>query len=272
MCKALAHKLAIRLSNLYESSILIEIHSHSLFSKWFSESGKLVARLFEHITELVEEPGVLVFVLIDEVESLTTARSNSGSEPSDAVRVVNAMLTQLDRLKRHPNVLTLCTTNLASSIDAAFVDRADIKAYIGLPPVAARYTIFRDCVLELTRVCLIAPAVEIRVVPDAVTSEIEATLLATAQAAEGLSGRTLRKLPFLAHATYIQQSEPCTTLEFTRALQCAVADELAARSILASDGMASSSGEGCSSGSGGGGGGCHVGGEPQGFIGGGSDP
>jgi len=28
---------------------LIEINSHSLFSKWFSESGKLVMRLFDGI-------------------------------------------------------------------------------------------------------------------------------------------------------------------------------------------------------------------------------
>ena len=71
----------------------------------------------------------MVFVLIDEVESLTSARASAmgGSEPSDAVRVVNAMLTQLDRLKRNPNVLTLCTTNLSSAIDAAFIDRCRVS-------------------------------------------------------------------------------------------------------------------------------------------------
>ena len=46
-------------------------------------------------------------VLIDEVESLTAARraAVAGSEPADAVRAVNALLTQLDALKRRPNVL-----------------------------------------------------------------------------------------------------------------------------------------------------------------------
>lgn len=52
----------------------MEVNAHSLFSKWFSESGKLVSKLFGAITELVEEPQALVFVLIDEVESLTAAR------------------------------------------------------------------------------------------------------------------------------------------------------------------------------------------------------
>jgi len=163
LCKALAQKLAVRLSHVYEGAVLVEIHSHSLFSKWFSESGKLVARLFEHIQELVDDESCMVCLLIDEVESLTSARSSaaSSSEPSDAVRVVNAILTQLDRLKRFPNVLTLCTTNLASSIDAAFVDRADIKAFIGLPPTAGCYTILRDCMEELMRVGLVAPPLEI---------------------------------------------------------------------------------------------------------------
>ena len=40
--------------------------------------------------------------MIDEVESLSRDRSSitSGSEPSDGLRVVNALLTQLDQLKR----------------------------------------------------------------------------------------------------------------------------------------------------------------------------
>lgn len=55
----------------------------------------------------MEEEDTLVCVLIDEVESLTAARraAVAGSEPADAVRAVNALLTQLDALKRRPNVL-----------------------------------------------------------------------------------------------------------------------------------------------------------------------
>jgi hypothetical protein len=88
---------------------LLEINSHSLFSKWFSESGKLVQRLFNSINELIEEEDGFVVVLIglmsfspvhqfianntliflDEVESLTAARAGAmaGTEPSDGLRV-----------------------------------------------------------------------------------------------------------------------------------------------------------------------------------------
>ncbi|CAK0750807.1 hypothetical protein CVIRNUC_002019 [Coccomyxa viridis] len=219
LCKALAHKLTVRFSHRFARGQLIEVNAHSLFSKWFSESGKLVSRLFAKITELVEEEDSLVCVLLDEVESLTRARSAavSGSEPADAIRAVNALLTQLDALKAHPNVLVLTTSNITGAIDLAFVDRADIKAYVGPPGIQARYEILRSCLAELQRVGVLsssAPA------PPLYTTAMQTSmacmagedgrsegemaagrsLLRAAEACEGFSGRMLRKLPFLAHA------------------------------------------------------------------------
>jgi SpoVK/Ycf46/Vps4 family AAA+-type ATPase len=68
---------------------------------------------------------------IDEVESLTGSRTSGGSEPGDALRVslqifeleaeadvqvVNAVLTQLDKLRTRENVLVLTTSNLSHAI------------------------------------------------------------------------------------------------------------------------------------------------------------
>lgn len=64
LCKALAQKLAVRLNHKFPLAQLLEINAHSLFSKWFSESGKLVQRLFDHIGELLDDADTLVFVLI----------------------------------------------------------------------------------------------------------------------------------------------------------------------------------------------------------------
>jgi SpoVK/Ycf46/Vps4 family AAA+-type ATPase len=84
--KALAHKLAIRLSDRFEYGQLVEINAHSLMSKFFSEvraaitdllrrcahvfqtlqSGKLVSGVFGKIRELLEERNSFVVVLIDE--------------------------------------------------------------------------------------------------------------------------------------------------------------------------------------------------------------
>ena len=83
LCRALSHKLAIRLSersaatrcpsvqqkliSRYPRGKLIEINSHSLFSKWFSESGKLVQKLFSTVTDMVEDQGCFVVVLIGQL-------------------------------------------------------------------------------------------------------------------------------------------------------------------------------------------------------------
>ncbi|XP_039047042.1 pachytene checkpoint protein 2 homolog [Hibiscus syriacus] len=164
LCKALAQKLFIRFSFRYPQCQLIEVNAHSLFSKWFSESGKLVAKLFQKIQEMMEEEHNLVFVLIDEVESLAVARNValSGSEPSGSIRVVNALLTQMDNLKLAPNVIITTMSNITAAIgwrrihplgmykfttsvaDIAFVNRADIKAYVGPSTLQARYEILRS--------------------------------------------------------------------------------------------------------------------------------
>ncbi|KAA8542214.1 hypothetical protein F0562_023366 [Nyssa sinensis] len=220
LCKALAQKLSIRFSSRYPQCQLVEVNAHSLFSKWFSESGKLVAKLFQKIQEMVEEENNLVFILIDEVESLAAARKAalSGSEPSDSIRVVNALLTQMDKLKSSPNVIILTTSNITAAIDIAFVDRADIKAYVGPPTLQARYEILRSCLKELLRTGILSNSQEgdhltlpnyaglkeklsAPLIQDSQTPlDLCKQLLEAAEACEGLSGRSLRKLPFLAHA------------------------------------------------------------------------
>jgi hypothetical protein len=72
--QGLAQKIAIRLGSRFDAGQFVEINAHSLFSKWFSESGKLVTKMFNKITEIVEDRSLFVCVLIDEVESLTAAR------------------------------------------------------------------------------------------------------------------------------------------------------------------------------------------------------
>lgn len=249
LCKAVAQKLSIHLSRRYPESQLVEINAHSLFSKWFSESGKMVTKLFQKIQSFVEDSDTLVFLLIDEVESLATARQAalSGSEPSDSIRVVNALLTQLDKLKSWPNVVVLTTSNVTGAIDIAFVDRADIKAYVGPPSLWARYEILRSCVKELCRVGLLtskwqcenkelivgyAGLNQCLSLSSAFSGElsynvaISRSLLASAQITEGLSGRTLRKLPFLAY-TVMPSASTTDLSKFLSFLETAAKREVA---------------------------------------------
>jgi len=186
----------------------------------FSESGKLVGKLFAKVGELLDDPDALVCLLIDEVESLSAARRASSSEPGDAVRVVNALLTQLDALKARPNVLVLTTTNMTAALDAAFIDRADLKVFVGPPSMQARYAILLSALRELACKGLLQPSdampgdwatldapqvaawaggeqggAQARLPPRCTPTD---ALLAAAALSAGLSGRALRKLPFLA--------------------------------------------------------------------------
>ncbi|XP_001369033.1 pachytene checkpoint protein 2 homolog [Monodelphis domestica] len=241
LCKALAQKLTIRLSCRYQYGQLIEINSHSLFSKWFSESGKLVTKMFQKIQELIDDKEALVFVLIDEVESLTAARNacRAGTEPSDAIRVVNAVLTQIDQIKRHSNVVILTTSNITEKIDMAFVDRADIKQYIGPPSTAAIFKIYLSCLEELMKCQIIYPRQQLLTLRELEmigfvennVSKLSLLLSEISRKSEGLSGRVLRKLPFLAHALYIQT--PTVSVEgFLQALSLVVDKQFEERKKL----------------------------------------
>ena len=234
LCRALAHKLAIRLQYRFRKSILLEIHSHSLFSKWFSTSGKLVSTLFQMVRDMCEDdPSLLVCVLIDEVESLASSRNqNSGGDPSDAMRAVNSLLTSLDRLRAFPNVLVLTTTNLTDSVDAAFVDRVDLKVHIGMPILKARYQILHSCLLELVRVGILqhdGPKILSFQEQQETPNESTTLLLSCAQQAEGLSGRSLRRLPLQAHAQYLQGRESVLVNDFLQALSLAIKGEQTSR-------------------------------------------
>ena len=58
--------------------------------------------MFDKIQEMIEDPHSIVFLFIDEVESLVCKRpvDKFDSESAFAVRTVNAILTQIDRIKK----------------------------------------------------------------------------------------------------------------------------------------------------------------------------
>lgn len=264
LCKALAQKLAMRHFSTSFSpedgrpgglhgeagfSKLIEINAHSLFSKWFSESGKLVSKLFQQIRDLAElaldledrSRSSLVFVLIDEVESLATARRQSiqGGEPSDGVRAVNALLTQLDQLRQYPNVYVMCTSNVSDAIDEAFLDRADLRIHLGNPGASAKYQILAQALNEMVRVgLLVSSSGGVRALEE-VPGEVrgawaggqvdageggecgyvpEGLLWRACQSLREASGRQLRKLPLICWVNFVRGGTSCPLVDFVGAL------------------------------------------------------
>lgn len=90
LSRALAQQLSIRLNSQYPCTKLVEIDAHSLFSRYFGESGKLVGKIFGAIELMLDtEQDTFVCVFVDEVESLASARQHSTdtNEPRDSLRV-----------------------------------------------------------------------------------------------------------------------------------------------------------------------------------------
>lgn len=173
-------------------------------------------KLFASIKSVADHPQSLVIVLIDEIESIAYARESvSSNEPSDSLRVVNAVLTQLDQLRKYSNVLVLTTSNLTSTIDLAFIDRADLKQFVGEPNAEAIREIYDGAINELIK----ADIIEEKADTDA--NVTHSTMERVACLSQGLSGRTLRKLPLLAHAWFIQKDR-VTLTEYWTALENAV--------------------------------------------------
>lgn len=146
LCNALCQKLAIR-SNVNKKlspldpryrGIMVEISCPRIFSKWFGESAKNLSVILNEVEELLKahaKSGTFVCVVIDEVETIASCRGGlmNKNESSDAVRVVNTLLTHLDSLKKYPNFIILATSNHLSELDPAFLDRADGTFLISNP-------------------------------------------------------------------------------------------------------------------------------------------
>ena len=204
LCKALAQQATVNLieRKYYEDGILIEVNASSLFSQWFGETGKQVHNLFREIEKLMLDPKRMVFVLVDEIESLTSARKNSssGGECTDSILAVNELLTGMDRIKYQKNVLFLTTSNITDLIDLAFLSRADIKQYIGLPTLSAVNFIYRSILEELQKKGVIRN-LSLDKNNNGRGEESDSDIifhLADQSVMAGFSGRTLRKIPFIA--------------------------------------------------------------------------
>jgi MoxR-like ATPase len=151
LCQGLAQKISIRLNSFYKRTKLVQIKAAALLSKYYSESAKQIDKIFSSLQQMCEDdPEEFICILIDEVETIAIAREASGHGASqESLRATNAFLTGLDRTKRYPNIVFLCTSNMVQSLDAAFLDRCGLKIEVGLPSLASQYAIIRGRIQKL---------------------------------------------------------------------------------------------------------------------------
>ncbi len=191
---SIARGLASRIADSIEcdgSALFIEVEPHALASAALGRSQKSVKDLLALTIAEQATRGPLI-VLLDEVETLAADRSKMSLEanPIDVHRATDAVLAQLDQLAaRYPDLLFIATSNFTRAIDHAFVSRADLVEYVGLPNAEACRKILTAAVHALAAVY---PKVN-RILADHAFNAAAANCV-------GLDGRQIRKTVLAACA------------------------------------------------------------------------
>ncbi|MBP7148836.1 MAG: CDC48 family AAA ATPase [Acidobacteria bacterium] len=118
----------------------IATRSSDLLSKWYGESEKQIARLFQRARQVA--PAI---VFIDEIDSLAPQRGGGLGEPAVTERVVNTILAEMDGLEELTGVVVIGATNQPGLIDPALLrpGRLDEMVYVPVPEEAGRLRILQ---------------------------------------------------------------------------------------------------------------------------------
>lgn len=126
---------------------MIHIPLESVVSKWFGESEKQMARIYELARQLAKSrnaPSVILF--IDEIDSLVSSR-DMGSPHEASRRILSVMLRQIDGFstteKTDVQSTLICATNRKKDLDKAFLSRVDASIHFGLPSEDSRTKILK---------------------------------------------------------------------------------------------------------------------------------
>ncbi len=119
------------------------ISGPKILNMWLGESERMVREIFSQARERAKE-GYLVFLFIDEAESLLRTRS-SGRYLNIANTVVPQFAAEMDGLVSLENVVVMITSNRPDYIDPAILrpERIDRKVKVRRPDRAAAADIFR---------------------------------------------------------------------------------------------------------------------------------
>jgi transitional endoplasmic reticulum ATPase len=131
--------LAKAVANESEANF-IAIKGPELLSKWVGESEKGVREVFRKARQTA--PTVIFF---DEIDSIASTRSGSGSDSGVTQRVVNQLLTEIDGLEELQDVSVLAATNRPDILDPALMrpGRFDRHIKVEDPDETARLAIFK---------------------------------------------------------------------------------------------------------------------------------
>eukprot|EP00210_Caulerpa_lentillifera_P000969 g935.t1 len=116
---------------------LIPLSCAQVFSMYSGEGERIIREAFHRCR--LTAPSIL---LLDEVESIATARLSDESKTGSAVgaQLLSCLLTEMDGIEQTNNVLVLASTNQPWKLDHAFIrsGRIDMTLFIGLPDEDSR--------------------------------------------------------------------------------------------------------------------------------------
>ncbi len=108
-------------------------------SKFVNQSANNIQAGFDYALKVAEDTGKPVFLMLDEMETLTSERRTPSGSSEDN-KVVSTLLQALDDVLGK-NVIVIGSTNKIDMIDSAIKSRLDETAYIGLPDDDTRYKV-----------------------------------------------------------------------------------------------------------------------------------
>ena len=150
----LARGLAQELAKMTTDRVarLIEIDPHNLMSAEHGESQRAVTELLtEQVPSLVAD-GMPTVVLLDEVESMAIARSETSlaANPVDVHRTTDAVLAALDsNTANFSNLVFVATSNFVGALDEAFLSRADVHICVPTPELSGIVEILKGALQSM---------------------------------------------------------------------------------------------------------------------------
>lgn len=127
-----------------ESSLaLIYVPVESIMSKWYGQSSKNLAEIFD----LCEEMGGAV-IFLDEIDSLAGSRDQNMFEATR--RILSVLLRKLDGIDSAEKTITIGATNRMQDLDSALLSRFDQIIRFPFPDEAERASIFSAYAKHLT--------------------------------------------------------------------------------------------------------------------------
>ena len=119
----------------------VEVAGPELLDRYVGESEKAVREVFERARQA--DPAIIFF---DEIAAVAANGAGGGTDSGVGDRVVSQLLTELDRITDHPNLVVLAATNRRDTIDSALLRPGRLESHIAVPrPDAAA----RRAILEI---------------------------------------------------------------------------------------------------------------------------